>query len=660
MIKSNYIEKSIRLLVSSFAVFGLMTFMACESEKKEPTPLVKDPDKDNEKPVFQQTIAEYLTKRNEFSLLVSQLERFNLMDALEDTSANAKNFTLFAPNDGGVNAYIAKKGFTSSAEFLAALNADALNFHLLNGRVESSSISTGKIKASNGREIFTYLSTASGLHLNGSSKVILADIKLKNGIIHVINEMIEPIQPKTILEELTQRGNFKNFLALLRELKLDSLLNDTTGAYTVFAPNDAAFARSSSYLNTLPSVAFRNDVIRYHILNESKFTHEFRDEAVQSLHQRNKSVILRDGFPNRANDLVLRTDSINIFALNGVLHIVDEVLRPSVQVSDILFYNPDYSSFYEALNRSGLLLEIDRSNFVTLFALNNQRVAEGLSYMGYPLGLDDPMLRQDTLINLLRYHTIFGNRIGVGSISNNYLKMSNGDYIYTNRNGNDITITDASRLGTSRLLSSESGVNGVVHFIDRGLEPARKTFFDLVSVSPSHRVLDSIIRYSDELGRSTNLKTILQNRSNKFLFFAPSDQNFNALFGLLKTKRNSLSSVDSAVWYTQNKGTKELDTLIDIVRTMLVPATPILVQNLPEGFNKVRTLEGYEIVINNRIVQLNRVIEAQGELVGPAQRRSGGRIVQTAPLETNWQATNGMIMPFEATALPITRYPFWR
>ncbi len=658
MIKSNYTKRLIRLLISSFALCGVLMFVACESKKKDVAPIPDEKDEGKEKPLFEQTIGEYLSKRNEFSLLVSQLERFKLLDGLNDTSA--AKITLFAPNDGAINAFVSRKGFASTAELLAALDAGKLKYHILNGLVESSQITKGKINSSTGQVIYTHLG-ANGLYLNGSSRVVSADIKLKNGIIHIVNEMIEPIEPKTILQELKDRGNFKNFLALLQELGLDSLLNEPSiTGYTVFAPNDVAFAKSASYLNSLSSNKLRDDVIRYHILNETKFTFEFRDNKVQTLHQRNKSVILRDGAPSRVDDVVLRGDSIDIFTTNGVIHILPEVLRPATTVADILFYAPNYSDMYEALNRSGLLQEIDNSNFVTLFALNNQQVAEGTTALGYPGGINDPFLRQDTLLNVLRYHTILGSRVGTGSFSNKYFQMSNGAYIYTTRNGNNIDITDASRVGTAKIVSSESAVNGVVHFIDRGLEPPRKTIYDVVHGSPNHTILDSIITYSEELGRATNLKTILSNRENRFLFPVPSDASFRTLFGLLKVGRNSLSSVDSAVWYTQNKGTKELDTLIDIVRGMLLPASPVLIENLPDGVNKIRSLQGYEVTLNNRILQGNRVTEIQGELVGPAFRRSGGRLVLTVPQGTNWQTLNGIMMPFQNEAIPVTIYPFWR
>ncbi len=664
MIKSNYAQKVTRLIVGNLALCGLVFFMACsqKKEEKKPVPTPTPP------PILtdsQRTIAEYLERTNDFSLLVELLKKNNLFDALKDTTIK---ITLLAPNDGGMNAYVARKGYNTKVDFVNSVTAQLLSYHLIEGAVKSAAIKTGAIKSKSDQNIYAFVSQ-NGLIINGVALVIQKDIELKNGIIHVINEMIEPLQLKTMLQELKDRGNFKTLLGYLDQLGLSSLLDVPGGSYTLFAPNDAAFFRAQTYLNSLPSDKMREDVIKYHLLNEVKFTYDFKNVSVQTLNSRNKSVTLFDGFPSKVDALELRLDSTNFLTSSGVLHIITDILKPNVLVSDIIYYDDNYQGLYTALNRTGLILEMDRSNFVTLMAPSDTAGLSGLNRLGFT-GLDDPNLDQNTLSNLLRYHLIIGRRVGSGSINREYYRMNNTDYIFMSKTNNVISIIDATRTQTIKVINSIPAFNGVVHQINSMMTPPLKTTYELIGEAvrdgKPFAVIDSIINASAEIPNTEfNLKNYLNDPANIHTMFLPTDESFKAFFKLFsRGLRSSLTSVDSAIISARNAApnTKTaLDTLIRIVRTMIYPGTSILVEDLPDGFNKVRTLQGYEVTINNRVVQGVRLLDVQGELVGPSSRRSGGRLEYDAiPLGTNWQSTNGMLLLMQKTAIPVSPHPIPR
>ena len=64
-----------------------------------------------------------------------------------------------------------------------------LTYHVVSGQVMSGDLSNSSVATLNGKKIKIDLSN--GVHIN-DSKVITADIKGKNGVIHVIDKVLIP------------------------------------------------------------------------------------------------------------------------------------------------------------------------------------------------------------------------------------------------------------------------------------------------------------------------------------------------------------------------------------------------------------------------------------------------------------------------------------
>ena len=128
-----------------------------------------------------------------FSTLVALVKQAGLVKTL-----NGKGpFTVFAPTNA---AFAALK--TSAPETYAAVTTDkalltkVLTYHVLASRVPSTAaVAAAKkmasVKTVQGEKI--KLSLKSGkLYLNGSSRVIVADVKASNGVIHAIDTVLVP------------------------------------------------------------------------------------------------------------------------------------------------------------------------------------------------------------------------------------------------------------------------------------------------------------------------------------------------------------------------------------------------------------------------------------------------------------------------------------
>ena len=128
-----------------------------------------------------------------FSTLVALVKQAGLVKTL-----NGKGpFTVFAPTNAAFAAL--KKNAPDTYDAVTtdkALLTKVLTYHVLPSRVPSgAAVAAAKKKASvktvQGEKIKLSLK-GGALYLNGSSKVIIADVKASNGVIHAINAVIVP------------------------------------------------------------------------------------------------------------------------------------------------------------------------------------------------------------------------------------------------------------------------------------------------------------------------------------------------------------------------------------------------------------------------------------------------------------------------------------
>ena len=130
-------------------------------------------------------IVEIAAGNPDFSTLVSLLKEADLVSALEGDGP----FTVFAPT----NEAFAKV----PADTLAALKADkvklkaVLTYHVVSGKIMAADVpAKGDVKSLEGDTI-AVTRTDAGVTVDGA-KVVKADIKAKNGVIHVIDAVILP------------------------------------------------------------------------------------------------------------------------------------------------------------------------------------------------------------------------------------------------------------------------------------------------------------------------------------------------------------------------------------------------------------------------------------------------------------------------------------
>ena len=131
------------------------------------------------------TVVEIAVSNPDFSILVEAVTKADLAEAL---SAEGP-FTVFAPTNDAFNALFATLGVKGVEDLTADQLTPILTYHVVSGNVMSSDLSNTSVKTLNGEKIKVDLSD--GVKINDSN-VIAADIKGKNGVIHVIDKVLIP------------------------------------------------------------------------------------------------------------------------------------------------------------------------------------------------------------------------------------------------------------------------------------------------------------------------------------------------------------------------------------------------------------------------------------------------------------------------------------
>jgi uncharacterized surface protein with fasciclin (FAS1) repeats len=100
-------------------------------------------------------------------------------------------FTVFAPTD----AAFAKLPPDALKDLLKPENKEVLvkilTYHVVGGQVLSTDLKSGEVKSSEGGTINVKVDPATGVMVN-DAKVVQADVKASNGVIHVIDNVILP------------------------------------------------------------------------------------------------------------------------------------------------------------------------------------------------------------------------------------------------------------------------------------------------------------------------------------------------------------------------------------------------------------------------------------------------------------------------------------
>ena len=132
------------------------------------------------------TVVEIAVSNPDFSILVDAVKKAGLVDAL---SAEGP-FTVFAPTNAAFESLFSQLGVDGVKDLSAEQLMPILTYHVVSGKVMSTDLSNTKVSTLSGDNKLK-VDISDGVKIN-ESNVVAADIKGKNGVVHVIDKVLIP------------------------------------------------------------------------------------------------------------------------------------------------------------------------------------------------------------------------------------------------------------------------------------------------------------------------------------------------------------------------------------------------------------------------------------------------------------------------------------
>jgi len=204
-----------------------------------------------------------------------------------------------------------------------------LLYHVVSGKVMSSDLSSGPVNTLLSGNTIDVDVSGGNVMLNSLASVIGADVEATNGVVHLIDEVLIPASielPKdNIVEIAAATPSLSTLVAALTKFPdLVSALS-SEGTYTVFAPNNDAFAAlltaiGQTSLDDVPESVLRV-ILEYHVISTAALmsTDLSDGQTADALSGEEISVTINQDGVFISDAKVLTPD---VEASNGVVHVM--------------------------------------------------------------------------------------------------------------------------------------------------------------------------------------------------------------------------------------------------------------------------------------------------------------------------------------------------
>ena len=284
-----------------------------------------------------------------------------------------------------------------------------------------------------------------------------------------------------------------------------------TGPFTVFAPTDQAFADAGIILDdfdTPEENATLSNILLHHVLAGEVTSSDVKDGMMATMVNGDKvKFSVANGQVTVSGALVTMAD---VQASNGVIHVIDTILTPPVDIPATAQSTGIHNSLVAAVVQADLLATLQGPGPFTLFAPTDQAFSDA----GIDLGALDTPEGKATLSDILLYHVVSGevpaedvtDCMSANAVNGQPLSFTVGDSVKVN----DATVSSTDVITT----------NGLIHVIDKVLMPS-DTPNDIPRTAQCTGVHNSLVA---GVVQAELLETLQGN--GPFTLFAPTDQAF--------------------------------------------------------------------------------------------------------------------------------------
>ena len=288
----------------------------------------------------------------------------------------------------------------------------------------------------------------------------------------------DPPATTTSSKDIVELAQATSDLSILVEAVVAAGLVDTlkgAGPFTVFAPNNAAFASLLTDLGLtkaqlLADTKLLKEVLTYHVLPAKVEKAQIVPGKPITTLQGGIFKVEAPGGVLTINDGRNRTSRIlttDIQAKNGVVHIIDKVILPADKnIVQTAQGRPDFSVLVEAVIAANLQGTLSGPGPFTVFAPTNAAFTALLA----ELGITKAALLANTLLldKVLKYHVVPGRVLKVDVPVNTPITTVQGETLSVSAG---FVITDQRARTSNIILTDVLTSNGVIHAIDKVILP---------------------------------------------------------------------------------------------------------------------------------------------------------------------------------------------
>ncbi|MCE2880956.1 MAG: fasciclin domain-containing protein [Planctomycetaceae bacterium] len=275
------------------------------------------------------TIVDTAVAAGSFKTLVAAVQAAGLVETLNGTGP----FTVFAPTDEA----FAKLPAGTVESLLKPENkaklAAILTYHVVPGSVKAADVVKLKNAGTvNGQRVDIKVD-GKKVTVDGAT-VTATDIACSNGVIHVIDTVILPVDG-TVVDVAAKNGSFNTLVAAVKAAGLVETLSGK-GPFTILAPTDAAFAKlPAGTLEMLLKPENKKqlaEILSYHVVPGVA---AYSDAVVKMTEV--PTVLGSTVAVKVSGDKVMLNGAnvvaVDVEASNGVIHVIDTVLLPGARTS---------------------------------------------------------------------------------------------------------------------------------------------------------------------------------------------------------------------------------------------------------------------------------------------------------------------------------------
>ena len=281
----------------------------------------------------------FIAKSNpNLTMLVQALVKADLAGTLEGTGP----FTVFAPTNDAFTVFLQTTPYATINAIPKDVLKQILLNHVVSGKVKSTDLNTGYIKtlaksATSGLNTMSmYVDVTSGVKINGIAKVTTADVLASNGVVHIVDAVINL---PSIVTHATANANFTSLVGALTQTGQPNFVSILSGVgpFTVFAPTNEAFVALNNELSPggIAGVSSTNltKVLKYHVVSGNILAATLTEGQIVSTLQTPQtfSIQLSGGAKLKDNNNRISTIvATDVQCSNGVIHVLNQVLLPSL------------------------------------------------------------------------------------------------------------------------------------------------------------------------------------------------------------------------------------------------------------------------------------------------------------------------------------------